>query len=65
MTLERTLSILKPDATAANITGLINAELEGVGLRIIAQKRMQFTKSQSSSTLFIRTGRFLQGLSVL
>ena len=63
MTLERTLSILKPDATAANITGLINAELEGVGLRIIAQKRMQFTKSQAEQFYAIHKDRpFFAGL---
>lgn len=40
MALERTLSILKPDATQRNLTGKINARLEAAGLRIIAQKRI-------------------------
>ena len=40
---ERTLSIIKPDATARNLTGVINSRLEGGGLRIIAQRRMRMT----------------------
>ena len=40
MAVERTLSILKPDATARNLTGAINAVIEQAGLRIIAQKRI-------------------------
>jgi nucleoside-diphosphate kinase len=43
MALERTLSIIKPDATARNLTGLINAQIEHVGLRIVAQKRVRWT----------------------
>ena len=39
MAVQRTLSIIKPDATGRNITGRINAQLEGAGLKIIAQKR--------------------------
>ena len=42
MALERTLSIIKPDATARNLTGLINAQIEHVGLRIVAQKRVRW-----------------------
>ena len=38
MSVERTLSIIKPDATKRNLTGLINAKLENAGLKIIAQK---------------------------
>ncbi len=45
--LERTFSILKPDATARNITGAINAVIEKAGLRIIAQKRMHMTREQA------------------
>ena len=41
MAVERTFSILKPDATARNITGAINAMIEQAGLRIIAQKRVR------------------------
>ncbi|MDR1982310.1 MAG: nucleoside-diphosphate kinase [Holosporaceae bacterium] len=42
-----TLSIIKPDATARNLTGSINARLEQAGLRIIAQKRLQLTRAQA------------------
>ena len=41
MALERTFSIIKPDATARNLTGAINAMIEAAGLRIVAQKRLQ------------------------
>ena len=44
MTIENTLSIIKPDATKRNLTGLINAKFEKVGLKIIAQKRLQMTE---------------------
>lgn len=44
--MERTLSIIKPDATRKNITGKINAELEKSGLRIVAQKRILMTEAQ-------------------
>ena len=44
--MERTLSIIKPDATKKNITGKINAELEKSGLRIVAQKRILMTEAQ-------------------
>ena len=44
MSVERTLSIIKPDATKRNLTGLINAKFENAGLRIIAQKRLQLTR---------------------
>lgn len=47
MALERTLSILKPDATRRNLTGKINAKLEEAGLRIVAQKRVQLTRAQA------------------
>lgn len=47
MAVERTLSIIKPDATAKNLTGRINAKLEEAGLRIIAQKRIQLTPAQA------------------
>lgn len=45
--LEKTLSIIKPDATKRNITGLINTIIEESGLKIIAQKRIQLTKHQA------------------
>jgi nucleoside-diphosphate kinase len=44
MAVERTLSIIKPDATARNLTGKINARLEEAGLSIVAQKRMRLTR---------------------
>ena len=47
MALERTLSIIKPDATRRNITGKINAMLEEAGLKIIAQRRMRMTEDQA------------------
>lgn len=47
MALERTLSIIKPDATRRNLTGKVNACLEGAGLRIIAQKRLWLTQGQA------------------
>ena len=49
MSLERTFSIIKPDATRRNLTGKINAKFEAAGLRIVAQKRIQMTKSQAES----------------
>jgi nucleoside-diphosphate kinase len=47
MAIERTLSILKPDATRRNLTGKINARFEDAGLRIVAQKRIWMTRSQA------------------
>jgi nucleoside-diphosphate kinase len=47
MAIERTLSIIKPDATARNLTGKINAKFEDAGLRIVAQKRIHLTKAQA------------------
>ncbi|KUF12146.1 nucleoside-diphosphate kinase [Pseudoponticoccus marisrubri] len=47
MATERTLSIIKPDATRRNLTGKINAKFEEAGLRIVAQKRIQLTKAQA------------------
>ena len=44
MSVEKTLSIIKPDATKRNLTGLINAKFEKAGLKIIAQKRLQLTR---------------------
>ena len=42
MAIERTFSIIKPDATKRNLTGAINAKIEAAGLRIIAQKRVKW-----------------------
>ena len=47
MAIERTFSIIKPDATKRNLTGEINAAIEKAGLRIIAQKRVKWTKAQA------------------
>ena len=49
MATERTLSILKPDATRRNLTGKINACFEGAGLRIVAQKRLRLTQAQAEA----------------
>ncbi len=47
MALQRTFSIIKPDATRRNLTGQIIARLEAAGLRVIASKRLQLTKAQA------------------
>ena len=47
MAVQRTFSIIKPDATARDITGKINAMIEGAGLRIVAQKRVKLSKEQA------------------
>jgi len=47
MAIERTFSILKPDATERNLTGAINAIIEKAGLRIVAQKRVRISRDQA------------------
>ena len=47
MSVERTFSILKPDATERNLTGAINAIIEKAGLRIVAQKRVRISREQA------------------
>ena len=47
MAIERTFSILKPDATARNLTGAINAMLEKAGLRIVAQRRIKMSRADA------------------
>ncbi len=47
MAVERTFSIIKPDATKRNLTGAINAKLEAAGLRIVGQKRIHMTQEQA------------------
>ena len=47
MAIQRTFSIIKPDATNRNLTGAINAKIEAAGLRIIAQKRIHMTPAQA------------------
>ena len=49
MAVERTFSIIKPDATERNLTGAVNAIIEGAGLRIIAQKRVRITREQAET----------------
>jgi len=49
MAIERTFSIIKPDATRRNLTGKINAKLEAAGLRIVAQRRMWLTRAQAEA----------------
>ena len=49
MAIERTLSIIKPDATRRNLTGQINARLEAAGLRIVAQRRMRLSRAQAEA----------------
>ena len=49
MALERTFSIIKPDATRRNLTGKINAMLEDAGLRIVAQKRVHMTTADAET----------------
>jgi nucleoside-diphosphate kinase len=49
MAVERTFSIIKPDATARNLTGAVNALIEKAGLRIIAQKRIRMTREQAET----------------
>jgi nucleoside-diphosphate kinase len=57
MAVERTLSIIKPDATRRNLTGQINARFEGAGLRIVAQKRLQLTLAQAQGFYAVHSER--------
>ena len=49
MGVERTFSIIKPDATARNLTGAVNAVIEAAGLRIVGQKRVRITRDQAET----------------
>lgn len=63
MATERTLSIIKPDATRRNLTGRINAKFEEAGLRIVAQKRIRLTKDQAEAFYGVHKERpFFAGL---
>ena len=57
MAIERTFSIIKPDATRRNLTGQVNARLEAAGLRIVAQKRLWMTTAQAESFYGVHSAR--------
>jgi nucleoside-diphosphate kinase len=57
MAVERTFSILKPDATARNLTGAINAMIEQAGLRIIAQRRVRISREQAETFYAVHRAR--------
>ena len=57
MAIERTLSIIKPDATARNLTGKINAKFEDAGLRIVAQKRVKLSIEQAQKFYAVHSHR--------
>lgn len=57
MARERTLSIIKPDATRRNLTGKINAKFEEAGLRIVAQKRLHLTRQQAEKFYAVHAER--------
>jgi len=61
MSVERTLSIIKPDATRRNLTGKINAMFEEAGLRIVAQKRTRLTKEQAETFYEVHKERAFYG----
>jgi nucleoside-diphosphate kinase len=61
MAVERTLSIIKPDATARNQTGAVNALIEKAGLRIIAQKRVRWTQAQAEKFYEVHKARPFYG----
>ena len=57
MAVERTLSIIKPDATRRNLTGAINAKFEAAGLRIVAQKRLWLSRTQAEAFYAVHAQR--------
>ena len=57
MATERTFSIIKPDATARNLTGAVNAVIEKAGLRIVAQKRIRMTREQAETFYAVHKAR--------
>jgi nucleoside-diphosphate kinase len=61
MAIERTLSIIKPDATARNQTGAVNALIEKAGLRIVAQKRVRWTQAQAEKFYEVHKARPFYG----
>ncbi|HEY1225552.1 MAG TPA: nucleoside-diphosphate kinase [Brevundimonas sp.] len=58
---ERTFSIIKPDATRRNLTGAINAVIEGAGLRIVAQRRVKLTEAQAKKFYEVHAERPFYG----
>jgi nucleoside-diphosphate kinase len=61
MSVERTFSIIKPDATRRNLTGAINQKFESAGLRIVAQKRVQLTEAQAKAFYAVHAARPFYG----
>ncbi|HEX6002035.1 MAG TPA: nucleoside-diphosphate kinase [Hyphomicrobiaceae bacterium] len=61
MAIERTLSIIKPDATGRNLTGAVNALIEKAGLRIVAQKRVRWSKEQAEKFYEVHKARPFYG----
>jgi nucleoside-diphosphate kinase len=61
MAIERTFSIIKPDATGRNLTGAINAVIEKAGLRVIAQKRVLMTEAQAKTFYAVHKERPFYG----
>ena len=57
MAIERTFSIIKPDATERNLTGAVNALIEKAGLRIVAQKRIRMTREQAKTFYAVHKAR--------
>lgn len=57
MAVQRTFSIIKPDATKRNLTGAVNAVIEKAGLRIVAQKRILMTKAQAETFYAVHAAR--------
>jgi nucleoside-diphosphate kinase len=61
MAVERTLSIIKPDATRRNLTGAINERFERAGLRIVAQKRLRLTRDMAERFYAVHAQRLFYG----